>query len=103
MKHYVTNNYADCNMSSLVGYITTEYNDLVEAFGEPILGSGDGKVSAEWIIKFSDGQVATIYDWKTPETPMGVYEWHVGGHKAEVVKRLAALLGLGNNSWSVDR
>lgn len=103
MKHYVTNNYADVSMTSLVGYITTEYNTLVEAFGEPILGSGDGKVSAEWVIKFADGQVATIYDWKTPETPMGTYDWHIGGRRGDVVKRLAVLLGVGDNRWSVDR
>jgi len=90
-------------MSALVGYVTTDFDTLVERFGEPLHESGDGKVTAEWIIKFADGKVATIYDWKTGETPLDTYEWHIGGKNSAVVKRVADLLGVGNNSWSTDR
>ena len=92
MKFRVTNSRLDGSMSCLQGYVTTEYDTLIEIFGNPILGSGDGKVSAEWIIKFSDGEVATIYDYKEPETPIGVYEWHIGGHSRKVVERIIEIV-----------
>ena len=80
------------NGTSLKGYVLTTYDNLVEIFGEPtFLGSEDGKTTAEWIIEFEDGLVATIYDWKMGETPMDLYEWHVGGNSVEVVKRIEDL------------
>jgi len=89
----VTNNPCHRNLTCLQGYITTEYDTLVEKLGEPILGaSGDGKVSAEWIIKFGDGQVATIYDYKEPSTPKDTYDWHIGGNNRQVVKRIEEIL-----------
>ena len=69
--------------SCLQGYIETTYDELVDVFGEPTKLKGD-KVNVEWTIQFSDGTVATIYDWKQPETPMEYYPWHIGGftHRA---------------------
>jgi len=66
----------------LQGYVKTTYSDLVAIFGEPTYRGGD-KTTAEWVITFGRGKdkvVATIYDWKEYETPMGEYNWHVGGH-----------------------
>ena len=85
MQVKVTNNYRDSNMTSLQGYVETTYDTLVAVFGEPLRG-GD-KTTVEWILKFEDGTVATIYDWKEYDTPMGEYDWHVGGNK-----RIAAAL-----------
>jgi hypothetical protein len=34
-------------------------------------------------LEFEDGVKASIYDWKTSRTPMGEYEWHIGGFDAE--------------------
>lgn len=79
----VTNDYTDCNMTSLQGYVTTTYAQLVALFGNP-MGPGD-KTTAEWVLKFNDGTVATVYDWKEYETPMDLYRWHVGGSKRTVV------------------
>lgn len=101
MKYTVTNEYSDVYMTGLVGYVTTTYADLVEAFGKPL--SGGDKTNSEWIIKFDDGQVASIYDWKMPSTPVYDYDWHIGGSNKAVVARVAAVLGVGNNSWSTDR
>ena len=92
MKYTVTNNYRDVNMTSFLGEVNTTYARLVEVFGKPLSGSGDGKVNSEWVIKFADGNVATIYDWKLPETPTDDYNWHIGGHKRFVVARVAALV-----------
>ena len=83
MQVKVTNDYTDCNMTSLQGYVETTYAQLVELFGEPMRG-GD-KTTAEWVLKFNDGTVATIYDWKEYSTPMDAYDWHVGGNKRTVV------------------
>ena len=30
--------------------------------------------------------VATIYDWKRPSTPMGEYDWHIGGFSTQVIE-----------------
>ena len=68
---------ASVNGTSLKGYVTATYAELVARFGEPERG-GD-KTTAEWALAFEDGTVATIYDWKEYDTPMGKYNWHIGG------------------------
>jgi len=76
------------------GSANTPYFELVEVFGEPNLdGSGDGKVQAEWILEFEDGEVATIYDWKECEKTFEfVTDWHIGGHNTLVVDRINKML-----------
>ena len=73
------------NGTCLQGYIETTYEELVNVFGEPTSLRGD-KVTVEWTILFSDGTVASIYDWKLSETPMGTYRWHIGGMSQHAVK-----------------
>ena len=83
------------NSTSLKGFVTTTYDYLVEKLGEPIKGrSGDGKVTCEWCIEFPNDVVATIYDWKTTSTPMGSYDWHIGGRDKGAVDMVSRLLGL---------
>ena len=77
---------ADVNMTSLQGYMQAYYHQLVEVFGEPECG-GD-KTTVEWCLAFEDGTVATIYDWKEYETPMGLYHWHIGGKSNLAVARV---------------
>lgn len=73
--------------TGLQGYVATTYDTLVEVFGEPTLGgSSDGKVSAEWCLKFIDGTVATIYDYKEDMTPKRMYDWHIGGLNKKAVE-----------------
>ena len=71
------------NGSSLKGYISITYPQLVSILGEPTYPteSGDGKVQKEWVVEF-EGNVFTIYDWKTFDedyTMNELYEFHVGG------------------------
>lgn len=75
------------NLSSLQGYVLTTYDELVKVFGEPHFTSDDpiDKVTAEWIIDFGDGGVASIYDWKEDETPKGLYRWHIGSYSKDVI------------------
>ncbi len=79
------------NGSHLQGYVTTTYDRLIEVFGQPS-GDGDGyKVQVEWILKFEDGTIATIYDWKEDYKPQLVTEWHIGGftkRAADLVKEV---------------
>lgn len=81
MNYTVTNNIQDCQLASLQGHLYgVTYNQLVEAFGEPIKVQDDYKTQVQWIIKFEDGQVATIYDWKIASRVQDNLEWNVGGH-----------------------
>jgi hypothetical protein len=79
-----TNN-ANANMTSLKGEFPITFAELVEIFGRPKYGPNADldKTTCEWALTFEDGTVATIYDYKTPFTPMGEYEWHIGGHDAK--------------------
>ena len=84
--------------TSLQGYVRTDYDTLVQTFGEPELG-GD-KTTAEWVVDFTyrgwqsedaddvDYCTATIYDWKECSTPMGRYSWHIGGDRGQPVVEL---------------
>lgn len=68
----------------LVGYMTATRRDIESVFGKPTYDelSDDAKVTVEWVIRFQDGTIARIYDYKryeegTPELDE-VYEWHIG-------------------------
>ena len=73
--------------TSYMGSVKTTYNRLVEIFGEPHLRDGD-KTTAEWVLEFQDGTIATIYDWKLSETPTYEYNWHVGGFSKDAVDKV---------------
>ena len=81
--------------TSLKGYITANFNDLVQAFGYPVyMAERDGfsdKVWTEWRLEFENDEGesfrATIYDWKE-EGPFvsreaNTYKWHIGGDNFE--------------------
>ncbi len=81
------------DMTCLQGYIKTTYEKLVESFGEPDYNNdGDGKVTCEWRLKFADGTVASIYDYKEKSTPLEEYNWHIGGFNKYAVKRVEETL-----------
>jgi hypothetical protein len=73
--------------TSLVGYVTATYDQLVAIFGPPDVMGGD-KITVGWVLRYADGPVATIYDWKENETPKGLYAWHVGGHSGSALNRV---------------
>ena len=83
-------NWSAVNGTSLKGYVNTDYSTLVEVFGPPH-SDGDGyKVDAEWCLQFSNGVVATIYNYKDGQNYCGedgllvedITEWHIGGKSA---------------------
>lgn len=72
------------------------YIELVEIFGEPDDGDGD-KVDAEWVLISDEGEICTIYNYKTGPSydPEGIpvqemYDdyWHIGGRNEEVAEKL---------------
>ena len=75
--------WTEANMTSLQGYMPARYEELVAVFGEP--DAGGDKTTVEWVLKFEDGTVATIYDWKECSTPMYEYDWHIGGKSKKAV------------------
>lgn len=96
-----TAHWSAVNGTSLQGYITADFKVLKKLFGKPTDGDGY-KVDAEWCLEFSDGVVATIYNYKdgknyngargTPKTQ--ITEWHVGGRSARAVANVEDMLEL---------
>lgn len=86
--------------TSLQGYIECDYATLVQVFGNET-SEGDGyKVDAEWELEFSDGVVATIYNWKNGKNYCDddglevseITEWHVGGYSKQAVANVTKML-----------
>jgi len=69
----------EIRFSSLQGYITITYGELVEKLGPPHDTDIDGKVQAEWRLMVS-GAPCTIYDYKHLGGLHTVKDWHIGGH-----------------------
>jgi hypothetical protein len=89
------------NGTGLQGYIKVDYDVLRRAFGEP--NDGDAyKIDAQWVLRFEDGMVATIYNYKTGRNYAGsrgggtptnrIVDWHIGGKNPEVVERVKGII-----------
>jgi hypothetical protein len=79
------------NGTGLQGYMEATYDQILKVLGPPTYKDEDTKVTCEWVIMFEDDVVATIYDWKEPETPKGLYEWHIGGRLPKVVSYIQSI------------
>ena len=96
-----THDTFDIGGTSLQGAVTATYNELTSLFGKPTDGDGY-KVDAEWIVRFDDGTVATIYNWKNGVNYCGkdgtpveqITEWHVGGASKVAADRVQIALDL---------
>lgn len=90
-----------------VGFVWTSYQTLVEVFGQPVI-SEDPEVDVEWVIKFDDGEVATIYNWQNGksycssgrpcEVPGGrmtenIIYWYIGGKSKTVAYKVHDVIG----------
>ena len=82
--------------SCLQGYVDVEYKTLCKVFGKEHSKGDEYKVDAEWMLKFSDGTYATIYNYKDGKNYNGksglakskITDWHVGGSSELAVKRV---------------
>ena len=100
---FVTHNNADISINGtcLQGCIKASFSELRKLFGEPTDGDGY-KVDAEWDIRFDDGTVASVYNWKdgpnycgesgTPVQDIG--EWHVGGESKKALDSVQIAIDL---------
>ena len=59
----------DAGGTALMGYVDITYEELVHGLGRPPRGAISDKVQAEWISKFEDGCLATIYDYRDGAPP----------------------------------
>lgn len=83
------------------GEIVTTYRRIFLAFGAPNLGDGY-KTDAEWTIRFGDGRVATIYNWKNGRAYLGpvapatwqIGNWFIGGTDPSVVADITRLVAV---------
>jgi len=86
-------NSNDANGTHLQGYIDASYSELCTTFGEPSEGCGY-KTDAEWVLKFDDGTIATIYNYKDGKAYLGedglpkqdIRDWHIGGFNKKAVE-----------------
>ena len=100
-KDYVTlgNDTSKANGTSLKGYINASFDKLVKLFGD-YHSFDDHKVDAEWCLEFTDGTIATIYNYKNGYNYLGKYgtpledmtEWHVGGFTDAALTKVAEIL-----------
>ena len=87
--------------TSRVGFVEVDFASIVETFGPP--SENDGyKTDAHWVIRFADGTVATIYNYKRGRNYNGdgvppveeIRDWHVGGVCRRAFRLVAAALRL---------
>lgn len=90
----VIDNKSKANGTSLQGYITTTYEELVNRLGQPLKGSDDHKVTCEWILEFDSGDIVTIYDWKVSSTPKNLYNWQIGGFNLKAIDLLEEAINI---------
>ena len=76
-----------------VGYLNnTQGQQLVEKFGEPLLGHPTDKVEFEWNLLI-EGKPVSIYSWKNygEKSFEQLRVWHVGGKNKQVLDLLRKL------------
>lgn len=91
--------FVDVSGTSFQGEVEADYYAIRKLFWEPTLGDGY-KVDAQWKIKFSDGTIATIYNWKNGRSYIGrhgtattkIIHWHVGGFSPRAFELVKAHL-----------
>ena len=75
------------------GSVYATFDQLVSLLGKPFGSSADGKVQALWQVKFSDGTIATIYDYKEYDTAVeDMTCWSVGGHSERAEELVESIL-----------
>lgn len=100
MKYDVhANDFSLASGTCLQGRVLTSYDKLVKAFGKP--GPGDEyKTDAEWVVRFEDGEIATVYNWKNGKSYCGpngyeiedIPEWNIGGKSRRAVSLIKFVL-----------
>lgn len=93
--HNDTAENIDVNGTHLQGEIDASYRTLERIFGEPD-ESDQYKTDARWYIKFADGTISTVYNYKDGKNYQGpdgipthkIRNWHIGGYNDKAVKKV---------------
>jgi hypothetical protein len=91
---FTTASPAEINWSYRKGEITTTLGNLRKIFGDPCMEEPTqwDKIGYEWRLKFADGTISTIYDWKRyTDEPLGedeVFTFNIGGFNSNSVLRV---------------
>ena len=86
--------------TSLQGYVESSFDNLVHFLGAPHYRKGHDKIDAEWRLKFADGTIATVYNYKDGtnylnEKGMAVEDitnWHIGGFSKKAYFKISDLV-----------
>ena len=102
---YTTHNdqHIDINGTHGQGTIHAKYNEIVRTFGEPTDMFDDYKSDAAWNIRFDNGIVATIYNWKNGKNYLGrggtptkdITLWSIGGNSSSAVQLVKQAIQMG--------
>jgi len=94
---FETGNF-NAGSSSRMGELEGLYReDIEKVFGPPVWDepSADNKVQMEWVVKFPDGTIATIYDYKQYDVATeDIDYWSIGGHNPIAAYYVKKAMGL---------
>ena len=98
MKFKRFKDWSKTNGTSRVGQMQISYDQLVEKLGEPD-EVDDYKTDAEWDLKFEDGVIASIYNYKNGRNYLGprgpakedITLWNIGGHSMKASEKVKEL------------
>ena len=82
MNYEILDNFEAAIGTSYKGRIKATYYALEQKLGKP-LKDRDGNVN--WIIRFEDGTIATIYNWCNAGSVYDLDTWHVGGFNKDAL------------------
>ena len=87
--------------TSLQGYVTGKYSELVRVLGQPCMSS-----DTRWPLRLQHATtgetvIVTIYDYDTAPgaCKRGEYEWHIGGFNRRAFEVLKDILRNGFTDW----
>jgi hypothetical protein len=96
--------------SCFQGHITATHDELCKLFGNPTDGDGY-KVDAHWGLRFEDGTIATIYNWKDGRNYLGeegkpveqITDWHIGGMSRAALDKVQITIDLWRESQDTPK
>tara|TARA_R100000353_G_scaffold104097_2_gene75215 strand:+ start:930 stop:1343 length:414 start_codon:yes stop_codon:yes gene_type:complete len=99
--------FEDTGGTYLQGHIDTTYENIVSVLGKQHHNGDDYKTDAEWNIKFEDGTIATLYNWKNGKNYCrdegldieDITEWNIGGHSPRARDLLFSLLNKSDHTF----
>ena len=97
------------NGTSLKGYITTSYDNLVKKLGKANCATDGYKTDAEWS-GYINNKVFTIYNYKDGKNYLGkegldvedITDWHIGGQDEKAVRLVDDLCKAQENATKTE-